>query len=495
MGASWSSTRRTSPPTVFSDTVIPAHYWDNTFPGRSVVIYDLFRFDGVLDAEKLKDSLEKLLDRHGWCKLGARIRLNETGNLDYHVPAYFNEKRVPFAFNHEILDISINEHPRASRFRAAPNVSVPRVQCREEDWEDFMFTPGDPRLLEDYLYSDRPILGFRMITFTDATLLTMSWPHMIFDAMGNSAFLRAWSLVINGREDEVPEFHGADSDPLATLGLRPTEKFMHADKQIGIRQMIILGLRYVCHMLRNPKSEESGRTIFVPAAYIQHLRENARSELKVLGTDSQVPFISEGDILTAWWAQQLARAQLKPSNRQVALYNVFGLRGRLDQDLLPPDRAYVGNAFCPVPTFMTARDILIKPLGSVAAAIRRAYMDLSAGDQVEALLGLSRKAQDKGGAALFGDPWMHMIVCSNWTKADLFNIDFSGALTQCPREGAVGAGKPSFIQGHFFLRGFTILSCFIVMGKDAEGNVWLYSYLQERDWVTINKMLEDTVNR
>lgn len=164
-----------------------------------MVIYDLFRFDGVLDAEKLKDSLEKLLDRHGWCKLGARIRLNvvfppaplftlltnthqETGNLDYHVPAYFNEKRVPFAFNHEILDISINEHPRASRFRAAPNVSVPRVQCREEDWEDFMFTPGDPRLLEDYLYSDRPILGFRMITFTDATLLTMSWPHMIFDA-------------------------------------------------------------------------------------------------------------------------------------------------------------------------------------------------------------------------------------------------------------------------------------------------------------------------
>ncbi|KAI1086387.1 hypothetical protein F5B19DRAFT_498395 [Rostrohypoxylon terebratum] len=399
-----------------SDRVMPVHYWDST--------------------------------------------LSENGNLDYHAPAYVNGKRVLFLFTHETLDISINQHPRASRFRAAPNVNAPRIQCREEDWKDFIFAPGDPRFLEDYLYSDRPILGFRMITFTGATLLTMSWPHIIFDAR-----------------------------------LRPTEKYMHADKQIGIRQMIILGLRYIYHMLQDPKSKKSGRTMFVPAIFMQHLKDKARSELKDLGADNQVPFISEGDILTAWWAQQLARAQLKPSNRQVALYNVFGLRGRLGEDLLPPDRVYVGNSFCMIPAFMTARDILMKPLGFVAAAIRKAYMDLSARDQVEALLGLSRKAQDKGTFASFGDPWMHMIICSNWAKADLFNIDLYGALTRCPRGSMIGAGKPSFLQAQYFYKGFAVVSDFIVMGKDVKGNTCLCSYLQERDWVIINKMHEDVVSR
>jgi hypothetical protein len=35
-------------------------------------------FDDVLDADKLSGALWKLLDRPGWKKLGARLRLNVT---------------------------------------------------------------------------------------------------------------------------------------------------------------------------------------------------------------------------------------------------------------------------------------------------------------------------------------------------------------------------------------------------------------------------------
>lgn len=34
----------------------------------------MFVFDDVLDAEKLRDSLEKLARHDGWNKLGARLR-------------------------------------------------------------------------------------------------------------------------------------------------------------------------------------------------------------------------------------------------------------------------------------------------------------------------------------------------------------------------------------------------------------------------------------
>ncbi|KAI1204079.1 uncharacterized protein F4807DRAFT_449024 [Annulohypoxylon truncatum] len=495
MGISWSSTRQTAPPVVPSDTVIPVHFWDNSCPGRSMVIFDLFRFDDVLDAGKLKTSLSKLLDRPGWRKLGARIRLNKNGNYDYHIPAYFDEERVPFAFHCEALDININEHPRASRFRRDPNADTPRIQCHEADWIDLMWQPGDPKGIGDYLYSDRPILGFRMITFVDATLLTISWPHMVFDTMGHAAFLRAWLLVLNGRDDEVPEFHGYESDPLGALGSQPVERYKYADKQFGTWHVIILGLRYAWDRLWDPKAEDGGRTIFVPAAYAQQLCETARSELKALQTKGEVSFISEGDIICAWWAQQLALALIpKPSNQEVGLYNVYGLRGRLGQDLLPSSRAYVGNAFCSAPAFMTVKDILTRPLGLIAAAVRQSYMDLSTRDQLEAAMSLARTAQDKGGAALFGSPWMHWITCSNWTKAGLFDMDFSGALTQRLGEGDHKAGKPTYIQIHAFQKSM-LVSSFVVMGKDAEGNIWLYGHLKEKCWAAVNKILEDAVTR
>ncbi|KAI0889615.1 uncharacterized protein GGS22DRAFT_182958 [Annulohypoxylon maeteangense] len=497
MGISWSSTRRTAPPTVPSDTIIPVHYWDISSPGRSAAIFYLLQFDDVLDAEKLKGSLRKLLGLKGWRKLGARIRINvDNGKLDYHIPAYFDEKRVPFSFHHENFDISVNEHPRASRFRLDPNARTPHIQCREADWIDFMWQSGDPKRIEDYLYSDKPILGFRMTTFLDATLLAFSWPHLSFDAMGHALFLQAWSLILNGRDDEVPQFLGFEKDPLATLGTQPVEKYKHADNQFGIPQAVILGLRYVYDRFRNRRLEEDGRTICLPAAYVRHLCETARSELKATQPDGPVSFLSEGDIICAWWARQLAQIQIsEPSSREVAIYNIFGLRGRLEQELLPPGHAYVGNNFCTLPAFMTASDILTKPLGFVAAAIRKAYMDLGTRGQIEALMSLNRAAKAKGGVAFFGDPWMKLTMCTNWTKADLFNVDFSGALPQRLPKGERTSGKPSFVQAHVFLKGLTAMNCFIILGKDIEGNICLYGYMKEKDWVAVNKRLEDTIKR
>jgi hypothetical protein len=44
-----------------------------------------------------------------------------------------------------------------------------------------MWRAGDPETLEDYLYADRPMLGLRVISFVDATLVTISWSHILLD--------------------------------------------------------------------------------------------------------------------------------------------------------------------------------------------------------------------------------------------------------------------------------------------------------------------------
>jgi hypothetical protein len=64
------------PAAVPTDTVIPLNAADDTDVLRSVCVVLSYRFDDVLDPEKLRRSFERLLDRPGWRKIGGRLRLN-----------------------------------------------------------------------------------------------------------------------------------------------------------------------------------------------------------------------------------------------------------------------------------------------------------------------------------------------------------------------------------------------------------------------------------
>jgi hypothetical protein len=57
-----------------SDTVIPLHYFDDSPMFARITMYVLMVFDEVLDPEKLRSSLDQLVRRETWQKLGARVR-------------------------------------------------------------------------------------------------------------------------------------------------------------------------------------------------------------------------------------------------------------------------------------------------------------------------------------------------------------------------------------------------------------------------------------
>ena len=65
-----------APARVPTDAVIPLNFFDDTPLWRAFVLYSMFVFDDVLDTEKLRSSLEALVQREGWRKLGARLRRN-----------------------------------------------------------------------------------------------------------------------------------------------------------------------------------------------------------------------------------------------------------------------------------------------------------------------------------------------------------------------------------------------------------------------------------
>lgn len=67
--------KRSSPPTVSTDEIAPLGFWDDTSALRSYTLMWTFKFDDVLDADKLAGSLSELFQMEGWNKLGGRIRL------------------------------------------------------------------------------------------------------------------------------------------------------------------------------------------------------------------------------------------------------------------------------------------------------------------------------------------------------------------------------------------------------------------------------------
>ena len=65
-----------SPPVVPGDQIVPLSEHDDTHINRSLILDFMLRFNSVLDPEKLKSSLDTLLNQPGWRKIGARLRLN-----------------------------------------------------------------------------------------------------------------------------------------------------------------------------------------------------------------------------------------------------------------------------------------------------------------------------------------------------------------------------------------------------------------------------------
>jgi hypothetical protein len=143
-----------------------------------------------------------------------------------------------------------------------------------------------------------------------------------------------------------------------------------------------------------------------------------------LASEVKEPFwLSAGDVLGGWWARIIVAAGPPASPQQeVVINNVLGLR--LLYDLVPPEKAYVSNALTMMPSFFTAKDLLGQPLGCSAFILRQAVTNLKTREQIEARFQLDRGPQQRGLPALYGSAGMRMIICTNWSKNKIHEVDF-----------------------------------------------------------------------
>ncbi|CZR51145.1 related to LysR family regulatory protein [Phialocephala subalpina] len=469
-----------APARVPTDTIVPVHFFDDTPLWRAFVLYSMFVFDDVLDAEKLRDSLDTLARRDGWRKLGARMRRNAKGELEYHVPAAFTNGRPALAYSHVHHDMDTTDHPIASRL---PKPSTrPSIVGDPDEFRSLFQPERGPVKLDDYLNTDRPQLGLHIVSFKDKTIICLYWPHTLMDAMGKMALLDAWMLMLQGRAEDIVSPQGGatdDVDPLAELGKHPTEPHKLAGQRLSMFGLAQYGVSNIMDFCRT----QENRMVCVPASFVTKLRETA---LKEIADDSEKPpFLSEGDILCAWWTRVAISHLPQDSQRTIVLNNAYSLRAPLAADLLPSSSVYVSNAIGFINVLLPAHEVFSKPLSYVASAIRHSIKELGTRTQVEAFTAMWRESQGKL-PPFFGDRGMHMITFSNWSKARLFETDFSAAVIK-PGKKSRGPGVPSYIQNNQF--GLILPNGFPIIGKDADGNYWLSGYMNKGHWGRIEEQL------
>ncbi|KAE8371397.1 hypothetical protein BDV26DRAFT_302790 [Aspergillus bertholletiae] len=485
------SKKRARPQRVATDTVIPLSWTDSQSPLRGISLNLTWRFDEVLDPEVLRLSLGRLLELDGWHKLGARLRSNDHGGLEYHVPAEYNATRPGVDFTVSGYVMSISDHTLASRFPQAS--SQPALLGSPMDLLPVCTGPQSPWRIEDWLYTDRPQLAIHVVSFDDATLVTVTWLHTLTDMMGLSGFCKAWTAILNGREEEVPKFHGIGDTALDQIGQDATgEPYVNSKYLLTGFKYVMFAFLFLLELIWHWNTET--RIMCIPGRYVENMRTEALEELGYQNEKECSLFVSESDVLLAWWVKAQTKVLSPFRNRMIGLMNVFDIRSTVLPGSASGNRCFVGNAVQSSITFTRAHQVLDQPVSALAFQVRQSLVQQRTKPQVEAERALQKTYFAKTGRRpCFAVPNGLLVPCSNWQKAKLFEVDFSSAVVAKERRGTDRAnrcGNPSSINGVPLAQGFQLRFLTNIYGQDLSGNWWLTCTLRRKAWPAIEEELK-----
>ncbi|OBT91973.1 hypothetical protein VE01_09919 [Pseudogymnoascus verrucosus] len=459
-----------------SDDVYPLFMLDDNKILHGIVVTWTLRFNDLLDADRLHTSLCRLLSIGDWRKVGGRlVRKVSPTSLEIHVPPQFTPARPALTYSHTANPSDIDDHPLAKTLpKATP---TPSIQRGSNEFRDFECRKDAPATLEDYLINDTPILSLHITSFNDATIIGLTWPHVLMDVMGQQALLRGWSLVLAGKESEVPALLGAREDAL----LFPDNQEVYHPQRLQGFGMFKFGLRFVADLLWNRVVET--RTIFLPKAAVAKLQLQAQEDLSG-------EFVSEGDVLTAWATRAVA-SSMPP--RPITALHPLNLRFRLPS-LIEAPGVFVQNMAVSAFSLFTP-ELLRGPLGPIALENRRQLMEQATEPQLLALLREMRQSYTPGSdtTVLCGESHALLMPFTNWTRANVYQAaDFSSAVVRAG-EGDSRNNPPGTIvyqHANSMRSSPTMRNVVVIHGKDHGDNYWLTALLLPAAWAKIEEEIK-----
>jgi hypothetical protein len=427
------------------------------------------------------------------------------GDLEYLIPSELDQTQHLLRFSHLVIDGFINDYVPQGDIPHAEG-DKPRVACSPKALESLMKEDASqPLCLEWLIQHELPQLGLRILSFHDATLISLTCLHSLVDAvgMGMDGIIGAWMLVLQGRKSELPPLCGVDEDLLTNLGKHPPiEPYKLADRIMSRAETLCWALKRIFHTWLSHRPEE--RVIFVPATWLQRLRDAVLRDLAMetakKGKESKTtPFVSEGDVLVAWWTRYAIQHLRKKTNKTLLITNAYNIRPVLSGRLLPTNHFYPSNALTFLFVLSSMGEVLSKPINWLAKNVRQSITEMGTFEQTEAMAHtFLQEKKSFTDSRMLGDMGMHSVAFSNWSKAKFFELDLSEAVSKSrvaqstEKLSRVHHDRvlPSYFCGLVRQSNRPLSNFCYILGKDSKGNYWLNASLPPEAWAAIVEDLE-----
>lgn len=377
----------------------------------------------------------------------------------------------------EFPDVSISDYDIPD---LPQKTDHPSIVCDPKTLGSFFSHLDVHTNIEDFLSQDTPAFGLSTVRFHDATLVCLSFPHILFDGVTVGALMKAWAQVLDGKDKDVPQAYAATDAPLQTLGTKAAVKHRLHDQRVPIIKIVFQWIyqNFGCFI-----SGTEQRMVAIPPSFVKRLK--ALSE----NNNNPKEFVSEGDIVSAWWARLIAKQTMPWMAKTVTLYNVVAFHSLVRNELLDPTKVYIGNAVGYVATLLPAHGFLTRPLHTIASAFRRSVAESTERSQLEANVALFRKHADEF-MPTFGGGFTYKMAFSNATKCRMLDNDFSAAVDEAASSNGNSSSRPFSAckptLGHSF-QDFYHPHFFTIFAKDADGNLWMTGNIMKKHWDAIER--------
>jgi hypothetical protein len=411
--------------------------------------------------------------------------------------------------------MSINEHPLASKLPCPQGYA--HIGPTDKELRPLFLDDDSPTKIEDWYHSDRPQLCLHIVSFADATLVTLTWLHTFLDAMSQASLFDAWTAILEDREEDVPEFFGEKRDPLAGLGAR-IDLDDDGDEEYLLKDQVMTGAKMMKFVFNTVWEQTVYRAdeyheLIIPSALFAKIKAEAFNDLKTADpttlvmdkrdTSNPKPFLSDGDILCAWTHKLFTSCQpwaiTAPPSRIIHIMNIFSMTELIqstEPKLIPKGHVHIGNCTTALSSHFRLDDFLSLPLGLIAARIRSDLVAQTTRPQINALMRLNQAAvKSTGTGPLFGEGDMVVLAFTNWSKGKYWETDFKAAVVrQGNKKDGRAVGKPVMISGSGHTAMITTRNTAACFGQDLQGNWWLSAWLRSETWRNVERKIDEINN-
>ncbi|KAF8601186.1 hypothetical protein BDV93DRAFT_585929, partial [Ceratobasidium sp. AG-I] len=414
-------------------------------------------FSGVVDEARLRAAVSKL--GRAWPMLGSRLRrmASESQAIEALVPEADHAK-LATTFN--IVPKSLHE------VETLPTrTSTISTQLLTRNTSLYYHSPQPS--LEHYLSTQCPAFHLHVSVLNDATVLSLTFPHILMDAGGASEVMRGLVGALEGN-DPKPQLEGDPWADIAALSKdgEPTRGWTtYGPKEFALAQDVESN-----DLDRDGPIQQ--RTIYFPYAEIERLKNEAMRELEWIGV--KVPFLSSGDVIVAWLYKQFYGDELYSPERTSRLLYILDARLRLP-DTFPSTHVHLKNGYLVLAAQAHANSTISSlSLGEVALMVRELVNEGSRRDEI--VKGVGWKYENVEGVRVPAPAGERVLFASNWLTFGLGELNLASVVRP-------GSGTGKVLDVYCGMPGIPRCSG-VITYRDSDGGVSAAFDWGERNWTS-----------